>query len=59
MNDPHTPTCADCAEKEDAPAHIIRCVGLVHFCPIHGVYVRPDETACSHITKGKPQPCKA
>ena len=59
MSDTHQPTCRVCTAKEDAPAHIRRCVGEVYFCPVHCVYVRPDEIACSHIEKGEHQPCKA
>jgi len=41
-------TCATCSLKESAPRHIVRCAGELYYCPIHNVYVRPDESACEH-----------
>ena len=41
-------TCANCTIKENAPEMIRRVMGAIYFCPIHGVYVRPDEPPCGH-----------
>ena len=43
-------TCAKCSIKENAPDTISRVMGAIYFCPVHGVYVRPDEAACEHGT---------
>lgn len=44
-------TCGNCAIKENAPEMVRRVMGAIHYCPVHGVYVRPDEAACEHGTK--------
>ena len=41
-------TCGNCAIKENAPEMVRRVMGAIHYCPVHGVYVRPDEAACEH-----------
>lgn len=42
------PTCSRCTLKEAAPGDITRIVGELYFCPVHDLYVRPDEAACDH-----------
>lgn len=40
--------CGNCTFTENAPEMIGRIMGAVRYCPIHGVYVRPDEPPCEH-----------
>ena len=49
-------TCRRCPHIEPPPADIARVMGEVYYCPIHGVYVRPDDCACSHIDRDGPEP---
>ena len=41
-------SCGQCAIKENAPEMVRRVMGAINFCPVHGVYVRPDEPPCGH-----------
>jgi len=41
-------TCENCALKEAPTDQIRRIMGAIYFCPIHDVYVRPDEPPCEH-----------
>lgn len=50
-------TCGVCAENQPARPEIVRYVGEAYFCPVHEVYVRPYEPACSHF-KEPNQPCR-
>ena len=45
-----TPTCGDCSEAEAAGRDLLRALGRrVMYCPVHRVYVEPEETACRHF----------
>jgi len=42
------PSCGTCRLKINAPAQVVAVMGAIHYCPIHRVYVRPDEPPCVH-----------
>ena len=41
-------SCGTCRLKINAPAQVVAVMGAIHYCPIHRVYVRPDEPPCVH-----------
>ena len=47
----HAETCGTCAEREPASSMIRRCIGACYYCPVHCVYVRADESRCSHYAR--------